>query len=151
MASSKKRIKKAPKTGLIKLCMEKRMPLTQKRKLIISIIEKSSGHVDFEGIYREAKKLDPSIGIATVYRTLKLMREFQVVDHHSFGQEHKHFESPIKSHHDHLVCNECGNIIEFLDPTLEKLKLKIANSHQFRMQSHKLEIFGLCKTCFKKI
>jgi len=137
------------KKSLAELCIEKGMPLTKKRKVIISVIEKDPGHLNTEDVYNRAKMADSSISIATVYRSLKLMRDFNVIDHHSFGQEHQHFESPMKSHHDHFVCNECGKIMEFTDDSLEKLKSNVAKSHDFEMHSHRLEIYGLCSDCSK--
>jgi Fur family ferric uptake transcriptional regulator len=130
--------------------MQKGMPLTKKREIIINVIEKNRGHMDAEDVYHKAKKIDPSIGMATVYRSLKLMRDFGVIERHSFGQEHQHFESPTKSHHDHLVCSECGRIVEFADSSLEKLKNKVAKRHGFQMKTHKLEIYGICAICAKK-
>ena len=138
------------KGALVRLCEEKGMPLTKKRKVIISVIEKNPGHLDAEDVYGRAKKIDPSIGMATVYRSLKLMRDYNVIEYHSFGQEHQHFESPTKLHHDHLVCSDCGRIEEFNDPSLEKLKSNVAKKHGFTMKTHKLEIFGLCSDCAKK-
>lgn len=137
-------------TTLAELCVAKGMPLTKKRRVIIRVIEKNPGHLDAEDVYKRAKKADPSIGIATVYRSLKLMKDYKVIEHHSFGQEHKHFESPTKSHHDHLVCNKCGKIVEFSDPSLEKLKRKVATNHYFVMESHRLEIYGICAGCSQK-
>lgn len=138
------------KTKLIELCMEKGMPLTKKREVIINVIDKNPGHMDAEDVYHKAKKIDPSIGMATVYRSLKLMRDYNVIEHHTFGQEHQHFESPTKFHHDHLVCSECGRIEEFTDSSLERLKSNVAKRHGFQMKSHKLEIYGLCSACVKK-
>ncbi len=137
------------KRSLTELCVEKGMPLTKKRKVIIGVIEKNPGHLDTEDVYNRAKMVDSSISIATVYRSLKLMRDYDVIDHHSFGQEHQHFESPMKSHHDHFVCSECGKIVEFTDASLEKLKSRVAKSHDFEMLSHRLEIYGLCSNCSK--
>lgn len=150
MASLKPKGHSGKKPGLVELCVEKGMPLTKKRKTIINIIEKGPGHMDAEDVYSQAKKVDPSIGIATVYRSLKMMRDFNVIDHHSFGQGHKHFESSTKSHHDHMVCTKCGKIKEFTDITLENLKRKVTNLHGFEMKTHRLEIYGLCTACRKK-
>ena len=144
-------MKNSPKgnKSLAELCVERGMPLTKKRKVIISVIEKDPGHLDTEDVYKRAKMADPSISIATVYRSLKLMRDYCVIDYHSFGQEHQHFESTMKTHHDHFVCNVCGKIMEFADLSLEKLKSRVAKSHNFVMLGHRLEIYGLCSDCSK--
>lgn len=138
------------KSNLLELCVAKGMPLTKKREIVINIIEKNPGHMDAEDVYKKAKKKDPSIGMATVYRALKLMSDYNVIERHTFGQEHQHFESPTKSHHDHLVCSECGKIEEFSDPSLEQLKNDVARQHGFQMTTHKLEIYGICADCVKK-
>jgi len=132
------------------LCREAGISMTSKRRVICRVLEKAKGHPDAQAVHAMAKKVDPSIGIATVYRTLKLMKAGKVADFHSFGQEHSHFESPIKEHHDHLVCTDCGGIFEFHSKELETAKKQVAKKHRFIMQSHKLDIYGLCKNCASK-
>lgn len=135
---------------LEKLCEANGISLTSKRRVICRVIEESEEHPDASMVYIKARKIDPTIGIATVYRTLKLMRAKGVVDLHSFGQEHSHFESPAKKHHDHLICVDCGRIEEFHHKELERIKLKVAKKHGFKMESHRLNLYGVCSSCTAK-
>ncbi len=137
-------------TRLEELCEAKGISLTSKRRVICRVIENSKEHPDASMVYIQARKIDPAIGIATVYRTLKLMKAKKVVDLHSFGQEHGHFESPAKKHHDHLVCVGCGRIEEFHHKELEKIKMKVAQKHGFKMESHRLDLYGVCSSCAAK-
>ncbi len=133
--------------NLREICVEKGINITSKRRIILDVIESAKGHPDASVVYRLAKEKDSSIGIATVYRTLKLMRKHHILDGPTFGHEHGHFESPTKKHHDHLVCTSCGKIVEFHNRPLERIKAHEAKKHGFEMHSHKLEIFGLCPAC----
>lgn len=138
------------KQSLVELCREKGINPTPKRKVILEILENTPGHPDVDTVYRMAKKKDPALGQATVYRTLRLMRESGVIRGHSFGQDHTHFESPTKQHHDHLICDRCGKIEEFVSNDLEKMQEKVAKSHKFEMISHRLDIHGICLVCAAK-
>ncbi|GMT42333.1 MAG: transcriptional repressor [bacterium] len=132
---------------LEELCEANGILLTSKRKVICRVIAESDSHPDASMLYIKAKRIDPSIGIATVYRTLKLMKAKKVVDPHSFGQEHSHFESPAKMHHDHLICTRCGRIEEFHHKVLENIQIEVAKKHTFKMESHRLDLYGLCSDC----
>jgi len=146
----KKKKADAGKETLIEICQKKGVRATSKRKIICEVLEKSGGHLNVEEVYHLAKKEDKSIGVATVYRTLKIMKDAGVIEAQTFGQDHSHFESPTKNHHDHLVCTSCGKIEEFVSDKLEEMKEKVSKQNRFKMLSHKLEIYGLCADCQKK-
>jgi len=92
----------------------------------------------------------PRIGYATVYRTLKLLAECGLAEQRHFGDGQTRYEqSDSREHHDHLICTECGAILEFEDPGIERLQLKVAKEHNFTIQRHRLEIYGQCAKCSK--
>ncbi|RDB35302.1 Fur family transcriptional regulator [Spirobacillus cienkowskii] len=129
---------------------------TRQRKIILDAVLTSGRHVDAETIFNEVKKLDSSIGLATVYRTLKMMTESQILVERHFSGDRASFEIADfeNEHHDHLICNQCGEIIEFFDDELEFFQEKVSNNLGFKLKNHKMELFGDCmnfETCkYKK-
>ena len=125
---------------------------TKQRELILEIIYNNDGHFTPEDIYNLIKMSYPDVklGIATVYRTLTLLEDAQIVSSISFGTQGKKYEFGLKEHHDHLVCLECGGIEEFFDDTIEKQQEEIAKQFNFKMTNHILKITGICKQCQSK-
>jgi len=125
---------------------------TTQRELILEIIYDNSGHFTPEDIYNLIKENYPDVklGIATVYRTLTLLEDANIVSSISFGTQGKKYEFGLKEHHDHLVCLECGGIEEFFDETIEKQQEAIAKKFNFKMTSHVMKITGICKSCQAK-
>ena len=121
---------------------------TKQRKIIVEAALQIGPHVDAEAIATRARQLDRSIGTATVYRTLQLMTSAGLLLEHSFGKDRSTFEfvGPDKEHHDHLICNQCGCIVEFCDEPLEKLQEQIAKRLGFRLKNHRMELFADCLT-----
>lgn len=119
---------------------------TKQRRLIVEAVLQVGPHVDAEAIATRARQLDRSIGTATVYRTLQLMTAAGLLLEHSFHKDRSTFEfvSPDKEHHDHLICNQCGSIVEFCDESLENLQEQIANRLGFRLKNHRMELFADC-------
>jgi len=122
---------------------------SKRRDLIFGYVLKTSGHFTADRIYQEMMKIDPGIGIATVYRTSRLLVDCGVLTEHTFGEKRGYFEiNEISSrHHDHLICTSCGKIIEFQCDLIEDDKERIAKQYQFKIESHNLEIFGICNKC----
>ena len=125
---------------------------TTQRELILEIIYDNNGHFTPEDIYNLIKENYPDVklGIATVYRTLTLLEDANIVSSISFGTQGKKYEFGLKEHHDHLVCLECGGIEEFFDETIEKQQEAIAKKFNFKMTNHVMKITGICKTCQAK-
>lgn len=108
-------------------------------------------HITVEELYEDIKKKHPSIGFATVYRTLKLFKESGIASERNFGDGKARYE-PIRSeaeHHHHMICTECGQIVEFANMQIESCLLQIARLNEFNVSNHKLEIYGLCSDCKK--
>jgi Fur family ferric uptake transcriptional regulator len=94
------------------------------------------------------KKKNPSIGTATIYRTLKLLRESGLCRELKLDDDTKRYEHLYgHEHHDHIICTSCGRLVEVLEPEIEKLQEKLAKTHGFLIKNHKLEMYGLCKRC----
>src|SRR3989338_6954760 len=127
-----------------KLCEEKGVKLTENRKIIAKIISQSTDHPDVDEVLRRVNKINPKIGIATVYRTLRLMEEAGVIKKHEFGTNKAHYEIEEEDeHHDHLIDISTGKVYEFFNIELEELKEKIANKMGYELIGHKLELY--CK------
>ncbi len=135
-----------------KLLKQNKLKYTTQRELILKIIYDNSGHFTPEDIYNLIKENHPDIklGIATIYRTLTLLEDANIVSSISFGTQGKKYEFGLKEHHDHLVCLECGGIEEFFDDTIEKQQEIIAKKFNFKMTNHIMKITGICKACQKK-
>jgi len=125
------------------------LKFTKQRELVLKCLYDNSGHFTPEDIYTLIKEQYPSIniGIATVYRTLSILEESQIASSISFGTNGKKYELGVKKHHDHLICTNCGSIIEFFDEVIEKRQEQIAKEFDFEMSDHTMKIEGLCQKC----
>ena len=124
---------------------------SKQREEIIKVFLKQKHHIDAETLYAKIKKTHPQIGYTTVYRTLKLLCDLDMAISHSFNKNMAFFEPILDAdtHHDHLVCTRCGKIEEFQNKEIEDLQNKIAENYGFKITSHVLNIYGLCKECRK--
>lgn len=123
---------------------------TGQRQLIARTFFKHKGHVSAEELYDRIKKQTPSIGFATVYRTLKLLTEAGLATLSNFRDGYSRFESTAsKEHHDHLICMTCGKIVEFSNTHIETMQEKVAAEHGFLVREHTLDIYGICTACQK--
>lgn len=126
------------------LCNQKNIKLTQNRKIIAKIISDSKDHPDTEEIYNRVVKINPNIGIATIYRALKMFTEIGVITKHDFGTGKTHYEKlEDDHHHDHLIDISTSKVIEFFDQELEAFKTKIAKKLGYKLVDHKLELYGI--------
>ena len=129
----------------------KGLKFTGQRMAVLKSFLTTEKHVTTEGLYEIVKRKDPAIGHATVFRTLKLMREAGLARRVDFEGKAAGFEHKLgHPHHDHLLCTECGRCIEATDPEIERLQEKLAKKFSFRPGAHKMEIFGICKNCRKR-
>jgi Fur family ferric uptake transcriptional regulator len=123
---------------------------TEQRRLIIDTFFDVHEHITIDSLLKLVRAVDARVGYATVYRTMKLLSESGVVQEHKFGDGFTRYElSDEDAHHDHLVCLECGKIIEFEEPQIEALQERIAKRYGFLVRAHKHEMYGLCADCQK--
>ena len=121
---------------------------TRQRDIILDFFLSTHQHVSVEELYLKIKATHPGIGNATVYRTLKLFVEAGLAREILLHDGQTRYEHVVAGeHHDHLVCTSCNSIIEFENETIEQLQAEIAARHGFYINSHKLEIYGLCAQC----
>lgn len=122
-------------------CVEAGLKMTGQRRVILKVLGQSEDHPSVEDVYMRAKKLDRSISIATVYRTLGLLDELDLVVRHEFQEGYARYEVN-SDHHHHLVDLETGKVIEFQNDELEVLKEKIARDLGYELVDHRLELYG---------
>jgi Fur family ferric uptake transcriptional regulator len=120
---------------------------TTQRKKIIEIFLSSAQHIDAEELHAQVRKKGHNIGLATIYRTLNLLKDAKLVEQRDFVEGRAVFEahSP-SSHHDHLICQDCDYILEFENNEIEELQKQVAIKHGFELKSHRLDLFGKCLT-----
>lgn len=125
------------------------LKFTIQREVILETLYNSDEHLTPESLHNliQEKFPDLNTGIATVYRTLSLLEDSNMVTSLSFGAQGKKYELGAKNHHDHLICTECGSITEFVDEQIEERQNKIANELGFFMKNHSMQIYGICKLC----
>ena len=126
-----------------KLCEQRGIKLTDNRKIVAQIIFESHDHPDVEELYRRATKIKPNIGIATVYRAVKMFEEEGVIAKHDFGKNKARYEEVSEDHHDHLIDISTGKVVEFFNDEIEKLKEKIAQDLGYKLVDHKLELYAV--------
>jgi len=137
-----------PETLFRQFIADRKLKLTPQRILIIEAFLEQGEHVSSEELYDLVKSRNPSIGQATVYRTLKLLAEAGIADEVVFGDGVVRYERRDKhAHHDHIVCDRCYQQLEFHDPVIEDLQVKQAKKHGFTLTSHKMVLFGICPDC----
>ena len=134
---------------LKRILKEKGLKFTRQRELIFKTLYENDGHFSPEELNMVIQRENPDvkIGIATIYRTLSLLEEAGLAESLSLDKQSKRYEMGLKKHHDHLICTECGKIIEFYDETIEKQQEIVAKSFGFRMKGHSMKITGVCREC----
>ena len=133
------------KEDITKRCQLAGLKMTEQRKIIAQVLEDSSDHPDVEKVHSRALKIDPTISIATIYRTVKLFEEIGIIEKLEFKDGKARYEDAKRDHHDHLIDINSGEVIEFVDKEIEKLQEKIANKLNYKLLGHKLELYGVKK------
>jgi Fur family transcriptional regulator, ferric uptake regulator len=121
---------------------------TSQRDLILEIFLQTEDHLSSEDLYWLVQKQDPSVGHTTVYRTLKLLTEAGLAREVRFGDGKTYYEHHYNhEHHDHMICTECGKVIEFFSPEIEEMQDKMADKFGFKPTHHSLRMWGVCAEC----
>lgn len=130
---------------------EKGYKLTPQRKVVIDIILRDNHrHLNTEEIYEQVKKTYPNIGLATVYRTLIVLDELGIITRMNFDDGCIRYEMNSDEHqHHHLICKNCGRVIEVMEDLLEDLEVTVEQKYRFKIIDHNLKIYGLCEDCMK--
>lgn len=136
--------------GIQSSLKKKGVRLTRQRRILLELIDRSGRHLDAEHLYQLAKERDPKINRVTVYRTLKLLKEGQLVDeldlmHYDGGQHY--YETRMKQEHAHVVCLRCGKVEEFYGEPLQRLRRQVESHFGFQVLVARTEVGGYCAHC----
>jgi Fur family transcriptional regulator, ferric uptake regulator len=121
------------------------LKMTRERRLILKEIFFADTHLEAEDLLMRFRRKGEKVSRATIYRTFDLLIKADLIDRSDFGHNHYHYEKTFgRKHHDHMICENTGEVIEFRDPRLEELLVEICKKHNFTMKSRSLQIFGEC-------
>jgi len=129
--------------------------MTPKREHVLKILlENKDKHLSAEEVYNLVKLRAPDVGLATVYRTLELFTNFDIIHSMDFGDGRKRYEFGAQSNeghrHHHLICINCGRIMEVNEDLLEELEQRVTQRYDFVITNHELKIFGWCRKCARQ-
>lgn len=125
---------------------------TAQRDLILEVFLRTEEHLTSEDLYWLVQKRDPTLGHTTVYRTLKLLTEAGLAREVRFGDNKTYYEHHFEhQHHDHMICTDCGKVIEFFSQEIESLQDQMADNFGFKPTHHSLRMWGVCSECQKKV
>jgi Fur family ferric uptake transcriptional regulator len=142
---------KTPSAVLGEYIERKGLKHTRQRTLIVETFFTLPGHVPVEELVTRVKERDSRISTATVYRTMKLLTECGLAVARQFGDGTRYEAAADRNHHDHLICTGCGKIVEFENEEIEALQLRVAKRHGFEVVSHKMELYGHCPSCRRRV
>jgi len=126
-----------------KLCLERGLKMTEQRRVISRVVSEAQDHPDVEEIYKRASAIDPKISIATVYRTMRLYEDANIIERRDFGDGRARYEENREEHHHHLIDVNSGKVIEFQNEELEAIKRKIAAQLGYDLVDDRLELYGV--------
>ena len=122
------------------------LKVTRQRELILNALLKQE-QITAEAMYHQLAKKYTHLGLATIYRTLNLFCDAGIAQARHFGSQTQYDNVSHKGHHDHLICTGCGRIVEFENCEIERLQEEVATKNGFVIQTHRLELYGLCSNC----
>ena len=130
------------KSAIEVMCASKGIKLTHQRRVIAKVLSKSDDHPDANLVFKRSSKIDSNISMATVYRTMKLFEDTNIVGVRDFGDGSARYEIYSNEHHDHLIDTESGEVIEFVNDEIEELEHKVAKKLGYELTGHRLELYG---------
>jgi Fur family ferric uptake transcriptional regulator len=127
---------------------DRNLPVTHQRLAVAESIFFAADHVSAEDVARRIAKRGGPVGTATVYRTLDLLVRSGLVKEHDFGEGFKRYEAMAAGQaHEHCICSSCGRVMEFSNDRLDRMIALLAEEAEFRPHHHRLEIYGVCRSC----
>tara|TARA_B100000700_G_C14246451_1_gene490588 strand:- start:34 stop:447 length:414 start_codon:yes stop_codon:yes gene_type:complete len=130
-------------TSLLDKCNKLGLKMTEQRKVIVQVLAESKDHPDVELVYKRASEIDNNIGIATVYRTIRLFEENNIIQRHEFKEGRFRYEEVRDEHHDHLIDVRNGKVVEFQNDAIEELQKRVAKELGYELIDHRLELYGV--------
>ena len=141
----------AAKEILSKYLQAQKLRPTKERYLLLEQIMQTNGHFDADELFATLSGKGLKASRATVYNTLDLLVDCGLISKYRFGESHSRYEKAFgRPRHDHLICLQCGDIIEFVSEKLDKIQSNVCEEKKFKMQNSTLQIFGICSNCQKK-
>lgn len=128
---------------LLAACRTKGIKLTGQRRAVLTAIANAHDHPDAHAVHELVSKSNANISLATVYRTVRTLSAAGLLDEHTFGDGRCHYEAADGPHHDHLIDEETGAIVEFCDPEIERLQHMVAARLGYRLTTHRLQLYGV--------
>ncbi|MBA7623745.1 Ferric uptake regulation protein [subsurface metagenome] len=142
---------KSAKTVLRQYLKNKGLLHSKQREQVLDVFLKAEKHLTVDDLYELVRKKNPKIGLATVYRAMRVICAAGLARETDFGDGVRRFEHEYQhQHHDHLVCLKCGKITEVMSPEIEKLQERLAKKYSFTPLRHRMQIFGICRKCKRK-
>lgn len=134
---------------ILRKLKDKDYKLTPQRQLVVQILlENQEGHLSAEELYNLVKAENPDVGLATIYRTLDLLSDLDILERIDFGDGRSRYEFREESHHHHhLICTSCGMVEEFREDLLESLEEQVMRENNFDVSDHQVKFYGLCRNC----
>ena len=138
------------KAGPRKILSISSQRITAQRTLLLELLRKSGGHLDADELYQRARKKNSRISLSTVYRNLQLFKKLGLIEEHHFDEEHHHYEVKSGEEHQHLLCINCGKVVEFACPLSQKFRENIGKKYDFDITDVEVRMTGLCSSCRSK-
>jgi len=142
-----KKIKR--KAGVRQILSSSSQRVTAQRTLLLELFRHSGEHIDADELYHRARKKNPRISLSTVYRNLQIFKKLGLIDEHHFDEEHHHYEVKSGAEHQHLLCINCGKVVEFDYPVSKKFRENIGKKYDFDIRGVEIHVTGLCSNCRK--
>lgn len=122
------------------------LKFTKQRELIAEVFFGAEGHLTAEDLLEQVREHDSQVSLATVYRTMKLLTDCGLANPHRFGERQTVYEPSEneEDHHDHIICQDCGKIFEFVDDRIERIQEEVASRHGLKLIDHRMELYGRC-------
>ncbi|MBI5070661.1 MAG: transcriptional repressor [Deltaproteobacteria bacterium] len=136
--------------ALARVLEEKGLRRSRQRDVVVRTFFGMGGHVAVDALLEQVRRADPRVGVATVYRTMKLLAEHGLAVPRDFGDGRARYEPATHRHahsHDHLICTGCGTIVEFESHRIEALQHRVARRHGFEVERRRVELYGRCARC----
>ena len=138
------------RSGLVEELKSRGLRVTPQRAIILEAIETQSGHLTAEEVFAAVQKVNSYINLATVYRTLELLRELDLITESDMGTGATHYALRSHGPHHHAICRTCGRSFEFSHHLLEPFLHQLADEHAFVADAHHIVIFGWCESCLPR-
>lgn len=122
--------------------------ITPQRHAVLEYLLTSMSHPTADEIYKALEHKFPNMSVATVYNNLRILREIGLVRELTYGDDSSRFDSNMKEHY-HIICEECGKIVDFHYPTLDEIEALAEKVSGFEISHHRMELYGKCKECSK--